>query len=62
MQTPTAQSSRSDSATATLRRQILSGTAPAGELLAESAVARRLGVSRATVYRVIKQPGTVRNP
>jgi len=25
-------------------------------------VARRLGVSRATVYRVIKQPGTVRNP
>ena len=25
-------------------------------------VARRLGISRATVYRVIKQPGTVRSP
>ena len=25
-------------------------------------VARRLGISRATVYRVIKQPGSVRSP
>ena len=53
MQTTPAQASRSDSATATLRRQILSGKASAGDLLAESAVARRLGVSRVPVREAL---------
>lgn len=51
---PTASpASRTDSATAALRRQILSGEASPGDLLAESAVARRLGVSRVPVREAL---------
>jgi DNA-binding GntR family transcriptional regulator len=53
MQSPAQPTSRTDSATAALRRQILSGEASPGELLAESAVARRLGVSRVPVREAL---------
>ena len=49
MQTPAIIASRSDSAASRLRADILSGTAGPGTLLAESAVALRLGVSRVPV-------------
>ena len=45
--------SRSDSAALRLREEILSGTAEAGSLLAESAVAQRLGVSRVPVREAL---------
>ena len=50
---PLASSSRTDSASEMLRREILDGHAAAGELLAESAVARRLGVSRVPVREAL---------
>jgi DNA-binding GntR family transcriptional regulator len=53
MHSPAQPASRTDSATAALRRQILSGEASPGELLAESAVARRLGVSRVPVREAL---------
>jgi len=46
-------SSRSDSASEKLRREILDGLAAPGDLLAESAVARRLGVSRVPVREAL---------
>ena len=45
--------SRSDSAALRLREEILSGTAEPGSLLAESAVAQRLGVSRVPVREAL---------
>lgn len=45
--------SRSDSTAALLREQIFSGTAGPGMLLAEAAVARRLGVSRVPVREAL---------
>ncbi len=50
---PLASSSRTDSASDMLRREILDGRAAPGELLAESAVARRLGVSRVPVREAL---------
>jgi DNA-binding GntR family transcriptional regulator len=46
-------SSRTDSASEKLRREILDGLAAPGDLLAESAVARRLGVSRVPVREAL---------
>ena len=45
--------SRTDSASDILRREILEGRAAPGDLLAESAVARRLGVSRVPVREAL---------
>lgn len=45
--------SRSDSTASFLRHEIVSGTAAAGDLLAESAVAQRLGVSRVPVREAL---------
>ncbi|MDP1590292.1 MAG: GntR family transcriptional regulator, partial [Prosthecobacter sp.] len=53
MQTSTLIASRSDSAASQLRTDILSGTAGPGTLLAESAVALRLGVSRVPVREAL---------
>ena len=50
--TPTS-SSRSDLAALRLRADILSGAAEPGSLLAESAVAQRLGVSRVPVREAL---------
>ncbi len=46
-------SSRSDSTTALLRQEIVSGEAVPGSLLAEAAVAQRLGVSRVPVREAL---------
>jgi DNA-binding GntR family transcriptional regulator len=46
-------SPRTDSASEKLRREILDGLAAPGDLLAESAVARRLGVSRVPVREAL---------
>ena len=48
-----ASSSRSDSTALRLRHDILSGTAESGTLLAEAAVAERLGVSRVPVREAL---------
>ncbi|MFO0442374.1 MAG: GntR family transcriptional regulator [bacterium] len=48
-----ASSSRTDSASELIRREILDGRAAPGDLLAESAVARRLGVSRVPVREAL---------
>jgi DNA-binding GntR family transcriptional regulator len=53
MQTSTLIASRSDSAASRLRTDILSGTTGPGTLLAESAVALRLGVSRVPVREAL---------
>lgn len=50
---PVTSSSCSDSASEKLRREILDGRAAPGDLLAESAVARRLGVSRVPVREAL---------
>lgn len=47
------QTPRSDQATHTLRQRILDGDLPQGTLLAESAVARELGVSRVPVREAL---------
>ena len=44
---------RSDSAASLLRAEILNGTSEPGALLAESAVAKRLGVSRVPVREAL---------
>lgn len=46
-------SSRSDATTTLLRQEIFTGTAAPGELLAEAAVAQRLGVSRVRVREAL---------
>ena len=51
--TPVTSSSCSDSTSEKLRREILDGRAAPGDLLAESAVARRLGVSRVPVREAL---------
>jgi len=53
MQTTPTSSSRSDLAALRLRADIRSGTAEPGSLLAESAVAQRLGVSRVPVREAL---------
>ncbi len=53
MSTLPAPPSRSDSAALRLREEILSGTTEPGSLLAESAVAQRLGVSRVPVREAL---------
>ncbi len=53
MRTSTSSAFRSDSATLRLRKDILSGAELPGNLLAESAVARRLGVSRVPVREAL---------
>jgi DNA-binding GntR family transcriptional regulator len=50
---PSSSSSRADSTSEKLRREILDGLAAPGDLLAESAVARRLGVSRVPVREAL---------
>lgn len=49
----TSPASRSDSAATRLRTEILNGTSAPGALLAESAVAKRLGVSRVPVREAL---------
>lgn len=46
-------SSRSDATTTLLRQEIVTGTAAPGDLLAEAAVAQRLGVSRVPVREAL---------
>ena len=46
-------STRSDLAASHLRQEILDGVIPPGDLLAESAVALRLGVSRVPVREAL---------
>lgn len=53
MKTATALASRSDSTIQLLRQEIVTGTAGPGDLLAEAAVARRLGVSRVPVREAL---------
>lgn len=53
MKTAAASSSRSDSTASLLRQEIVSGTAAPGALLAEAAVAQRLGVSRVPVREAL---------
>ncbi|WP_395737306.1 GntR family transcriptional regulator [Prosthecobacter sp.] len=53
MDLATTTASRSDSAATRLRTEILNGTSAPGALLAESAVAKRLGVSRVPVREAL---------
>lgn len=53
MPRPLPPASRSDTAASRLRQDILAGTAAPGTLLAEAAVARRLGVSRVPVREAL---------